>query len=171
MKRSVAAMLLFLGLSRALSAQDADSTSLTRTGQVPPDFTVRTLAGESFTLSAMKGRVVLLSFFATWCPSCREELPALQKGLWEPFREAGLTVLALGREHSAAELDTFRTRNGFTFDFAPDADRSVFRQYATKYIPRTVLVGKDGRILRQTLGYKPGDADSLVLAVARALKR
>jgi peroxiredoxin len=172
MKRLIPMCIAVLGicLSPVLDAQEADTCGHTRIGQIPPDFSVTTLSGQPFTLSALKGRVVVLNFFAVWCPSCRMELPELQKTVWEPFRSAGLAVLAVGREHTASELDTFRTRYGFTFDFAPDTDRSIFRLYADKYIPRTVLVGRDGRIVFQTLGYKPGDMDTLALRITDALK-
>jgi peroxiredoxin len=166
----IAFAVLCMGLAPALGAQEADTSGHTRFGQIAPDFSVTPLSGLPFTLSAMKGRVVVLNFFAVWCPSCRMELPEFQKTVWEPFRNAGLTVLAVGREHTASELEPFRARTGFTFDFAPDPDRSIFRLYADKFIPRTVLIGKDGRILFQTLGYKPGDMDTLAVRVAAALK-
>lgn len=172
MKRPVPLFRVLLGLCVAsiVNGQVADTSGHTRAGGIPPDFSVATLDGRSFTLSAMKGRPVVINFFAIWCPSCRMELPELQKTVWEPFRKAGLEVLAVGREHTAAELDTFRSRNGFTFDFAPDPDRSVFRLYADRFIPRTILVGRDGRIAFQTLGYKPGDMDTLALRVSAVLK-
>ncbi|MBN2202036.1 TlpA family protein disulfide reductase [bacterium] len=172
MKRPAAFGLAFPGLCLAmiLNGQPADTSGHTSVGRIAPDFSAMTLEGRSFTLSEMKGRPVVINFFAIWCPSCRMELPELQKTVWEPFRNAGLEVLAVGREHTAAELDTFRVRHGFTFDFAPDPDRSIFRLYADKFIPRTLLVGRDGRIVFQTLGYKPGDMDTLALRVADALK-
>jgi peroxiredoxin len=172
MKRLIPIGFAVLGICLApvLDAQEVDTCGHTRIGQISPDFSVTTLSGRPFTLSAMKDRVVLLNFFAIWCPSCRMELPELQKTVWEPFQSAGLAVLAVGREHTVSELDTFRTRFGFTFDFAPDPDRSIFRLYADKFIPRTVLVGRDGRVLFQTLGYKPGDMDTLAIRVTAALK-
>ncbi len=162
--------LLILCLTALLSGQVADTSGHTVAGRIPPDFSVVTLEGRSFTLSDMKGRPVVINFFAIWCPSCRMELPELQKTVWEPFRNTGIEVLAVGREHTAAELDTFRMRHGLTFDFAPDPDRSIFRLYADRFIPRTILVGRDGRIAFQTLGYKPGDMDTLALRVSDALK-
>ncbi len=172
MKRPVSFSLVLLGLCLAsiLNGQVADTSGHTRTGEIPPDFSAGTLEGRSFRLSEKKGRPVVINFFAIWCPSCRMELPELQKTVWEPFRKAGLEVLAVGREHTAAEIDTFRSRHGFTFDFAPDPDRSVFRLYADRFIPRTILVGRDGRIAFQTLGYKPGDMDTLAQRVSAELK-
>lgn len=172
MKRSGFWMvLLVFCLGIHACAQDADSTSLTKVGQAAPGFSVATLDGKSFDLSGCIGKVVLLNFFATWCPACKEELPDLQKNVWERFQEAGLIVLAVGREHSGEELEEFRKEGGYTFDFAPDPKREIFRLYATKNIPRNVLIGRDGKIAYQSLGYSPEDFKELVNRIFQALKR
>ncbi len=164
--------LILLGIfAVSVFGQEPDSTALIRVGQVPPDFSVTTLEGKSFTLSACKGKVVLLNFFATWCSACKAELPDLQKNVWERFNKAGLVVLAVGREHSREEVEAFRKENGYTFDFAPDPDRGVFKLYATKNIPRNVLIGKDGRIAYQSLGYEPKAFEELVSQIFSALKQ
>jgi peroxiredoxin len=148
----------------------ADSTALVRIGQVPPDFTVTTLEGRNFNPARAKGSVVLLNFFATWCTACKMELPDLQKNVWEPFKKSGLVVLCIGREHSSEELEKFSRESGYTLDFAPDPKREIFKLFATKNIPRNVLIGKNGTILYQSLGYNPEEFKTLVDRVARALK-
>jgi peroxiredoxin len=163
--------LLTIRLVFPVFAQEADSTALTKVGQVPPGFSTVTLDGKNFNLSGCNGKVVLLNFFATWCPACKEELPDLQKNVWERFREVGLIVLAVGREHSREELEVFRKEGGYTFDFAPDPKREIFKLYATKNIPRNVLIGKDGKIAYQSLGYQPETFKELVNQIFQALKR
>jgi peroxiredoxin len=147
-----------------------DSTTLTRVGQIPPDFSATTLDGRTFTLSRTKGRVVLLNFFATWCAACKVELPELQKNLSEPFKESGLAVICIGREHTREELEKFRKENGFKLDFVPDPARVIFKSFATQNIPRNVLIGKDGTIRYQSLGYSPEGFKELIDRVAGALK-
>jgi peroxiredoxin len=161
-----------LCLAVTLSGQTApdDSTTLTRIGQTPPRFHATLLDGRGFEPAAYRGRVVLLAFFATWCGACRMELPEIQKNLWEPFRNGGLSVVCIGREHTRAELDTFRTANRLTMDFAPDTGRAIFKLFATRNIPRCVLIGKDGIIRYQTLGYDPAGFRELTDRVAAALK-
>jgi len=153
-----------------VSAQEPDSTTLTKIGQIPPDFSVATLDGRHFSASGYKGKIVLLIFFATWCPACQKEFPDLQKNLWEKFRDSGLIVLAIGREHTWDELEKFRKDNGYTFDFAPDPKRGIFNLYATRNIPRNVLIGKDGTIAYQSLGYEPGMFRVLVDKVSELSK-
>jgi len=167
-------VLLFLMIGAAVSAPGQtvpeDSTTLVRIGQESPDFTVTTLAGHAFSPAQAKGGVVLLNFFATWCTACKMELPDLQKNIWEPFRKSGLTVLCIGREHSAQELEKFRDENGYTFDFAPDPKREIYGLFATRNIPRTILIGRKGTVLYQSLGYSPEEFKTLTGQVARALK-
>jgi peroxiredoxin len=151
-------------------AAPEDSTTLTRIGQIPPDFAATMLDGRAFSLAQNKGSVVLLDFFATWCTACKMELPDLQKNVWEPFKSSGLVVICIGREHTREELEKFRDENGFTLDFAPDPTRGIFKLFATKNIPRNVLIGKDGTIRYQSLGYNPDEFKELIDRVCKALK-
>jgi peroxiredoxin len=173
MKRHlVITTILTICIAVRLSGQAApeDSTTLTRVGQIPPDFAATMLDGRAFSLAQNKGRVVLLNFFATWCTACKMELPDLQKNVWEPFKNSGLVVICIGREHTREELEKFRGENRFTLDFAPDPTRGFFKLFATQNIPRNVLIGKDGTIRYQSLGYNPDEFKELIGRVAGALK-
>jgi len=166
------ALILMIGAAFRVLGQTAptDSAALVRLGQIPPAFTVTTLDGRTFSPESAKGNVVLLNFFATWCTACKMELPDLQKNVWEPFRNAGLTVLCIGREHSREELEKFRGDNGYTLDFAPDPKREIFSLFAARNIPRNVLIGRDGSVVYQSLGYSPEEFKTLAARVAQALK-
>lgn len=125
---------------------------LTTVGQIAPEFEVSTLDGKPLHLSDLRGRVVVLNFFATWCGPCRAELPQLQK-LWEAHRDnPEFAMLIVGREETADTVRAFQTENGFTFPMAPDADRTVFSKFARETIPRTVLIDRDGRLIYQVVG-------------------
>src|SRR5438093_12355 len=107
-------------------------------------------------------RVVVLSFFATWCGPCMAEMPHLQKDLWEPLKSKGLTLIAVGREHSVAEMNAFQAKKGFSFLFAADPKREVFGKFATQSIPRCVVVGRDGHIKFQSIGFEEKEFANLV---------
>jgi peroxiredoxin len=153
------------------AADDVAASTLTRIGQTAPDFTATSLAGESFSLSKLRGRVVVLSLFATWCPPCKQELPRVEKELWQALRGRGLVVLALAREENAAVVAPFAKKMGLTFPLLPDPDRSIYARYASGYIPRTYLIAPDGTIAFQAVGYTPQEFDQLVAKATALLAR
>jgi len=160
-----AALSLFLTLS-AFAANEQEST-LTKVGQPAPDFTVKTLDDKEFSLKAHKGKVVLLNFFATWCGPCLAELPHVEKEIWQKFKDKGLVVLAVGREHQNSELLDFQKKNKFTFSIAGDPKREAYSKYASAYIPRTYLINKDGQIIFQSVGFNESELPALISAIEK----
>jgi peroxiredoxin len=135
------------------SAEEVAAATLTAVGQIAPDFTVTTLDGDLIRLSDMRGRIVLLNFFATWCPPCREEMPHLQK-LWEEQGRSGkIVMLSVAREETPVEVVPFREERGLTFPMACDPKREIYALYATGFIPRTYVILGDGTIAYQTQGF------------------
>ncbi len=168
-------IILLLGLTAltcALRAQDeVAAATLTKVGQVAPDFTAPTLTGETITLSKLRGQVVVLSFFATWCGPCKAELPHVEKELWQEFRAKGLTVLAVDREEPAKVIAPFVRQLGLTFPIATDLDRKIYGRYATAYIPRTYVIAPDGTIAYQSAGNSPGEFAAIVKSVKAQLAK
>jgi len=144
----------------------ADDSTLTKVGDKSPVSSIRTIDGKEVKL---EGQVVVLNFFATWCGPCMSEMPHLQKKLWEPLEKKGLVLIAVGREHSEAEVKAFKDKKGFTFAFAADPKREIFGKFATQSIPRCVVVGKDGRIKYQSVGFEEAEFEKLVAAVKKEL--
>src|SRR6516165_9070658 len=116
--------------SRAFAAEPStEETTITKVGQEAPAFSVLTLDGKTIDSKALKGKVVLLDFFATWCRPCLAEMPHLEKEVWQKFKDKGLVVLAIGREHQNSELLDFQKKRSFTFPMAGDAKREVYGRY------------------------------------------
>ncbi len=151
------------------SGRTPEETTLTKVGQEAPDFTATTLDGTSFHLAGERGKVVVLDFFATWCPPCREEMPHLEQQVWERFKGDHFAMLALGREHVDAELLPFVEEFGITFPVAADTKRDAFGLYAEEYIPRTIVVGPEGTILFQSTGYEPSEFQNMIGVIAKAV--
>jgi peroxiredoxin len=137
--------------------------TLTSLGELAPDVAITTVDGPPIHLSDLRGRVVLLNFFATWCGPCKLELPDLQE-IWNKFHDHDeFRMFVIGREESAETVRAFKDEHGFTFPMASDLDRSVFEHFATDRIPRTYLISRDGKILYQCTGYDFENKEILTL--------
>ena len=123
-------------------------------GETAPDFSLKTLSGEEFSLAAARGEVVLISFFATWCPPCREELPLLEQEVWQQLKSPAFRLLAIGREETPEKLRPFVEKIGLSFPVGADPDRSIYSKYAEAYIPRLFLVGRDGKVLFESSDFE-----------------
>jgi thiol-disulfide isomerase/thioredoxin len=136
------------------------ASTITKSGDVSPLTYIRTIDGGTLDL---RGKVVVIDLFATWCGPCKEEMPYVEKYLWQGFKDKGLIVVAVGREHTKAEVAAFQKQNRYTFYFAEDPQKEIYGKFATEYIPRCILVGKDGRIKCQTAGFSKDDFRKLIV--------
>ncbi|MFZ5518058.1 MAG: TlpA family protein disulfide reductase [Candidatus Zhuqueibacterota bacterium] len=150
-------------------AQDEKESTLTTVGQAVPDFQVTTIANEQLDIQKMKGKTVLINFFATWCAPCMAEMPHLQKEIREKFKSDNFVVIAVGREHSAEELTKFNNEKGFTFLIAPDPKREVYGKFAKAYIPRNYLIDKTGKIIYQSIGFNKDEFEELKATIQRSI--
>ena len=108
--------------------------TLTSVGEQAPDIAVTSVEGPSIRLADLRGRVVLVNFFATWCGPCKMELPDLQE-IWSEFQDNDeFRMFVIGREESAETVRTFKDEHGFTFPMASDLDRAAFDRFATESI-------------------------------------
>lgn len=138
----------------------ADS-SVVHKGDPAPDFSLTTINGEEFSLADARGDVVLINFFATWCGPCRMELPHVQQ-IWEERKQnPHFRLLVIGREETKEKVQQFCVANHFTFPAAPDAEGKVYFKYAHEYIPRTLLVSPEGKIICSQMGFDEQDLQEL----------
>jgi peroxiredoxin len=130
---------------------------MTRVGEPAPDMSVVKLDGQQFSLSELRGKVVLVNFFATWCGPCMVELPHMEK-LWNQWRgNDGFEMLVIDRGESQETAEAFRAKSGFTFPIAVDPKAIAFNKFAKEGIPRTYLISKEGTILYQSIGFADND--------------
>ena len=115
---------------------------LTRVGEDAPDIEVIRLDGSPVRLSELRGKVVLLNFFATWCGPCGHELPHLQL-LWNDLQgNEDFRLLVVDRKETQQTAADFQSKNGYTFPMAVDPDGAAFGKFANEGIPRTYLISR-----------------------------
>jgi peroxiredoxin len=162
---------LFLLLPFVTIAQQ-DQTTLTKIGDQVPQFSFEVEKGKVVNINDYKGKLVLIKLFATWCPPCNTELPLVQKQIWEKYsNNAGFAFFVFGREEGWDKLIPYKEKKGFTFPILPDADRNIFKQFATQSIPRNIIVDQDGKIIYQSIGYSEKEFAEMVTLINENLKK
>jgi len=138
-------------------------------GAPAPDFTLPRLGGgDRVRLDSLRGRVVFLNFWATWCKPCEEEMPAMER-LYQAFRDDGLEMLAISVDVGEAEVIAFQERMGLSFPLLHDPDRSVASRYQSFRFPETYLIDQQGTVVGRYIGPRDWDAPVYQDAVRRLL--
>jgi cytochrome c biogenesis protein CcmG/thiol:disulfide interchange protein DsbE len=134
-----------------IAAVRADPPPLPRRGFIAPDFSLETLDGQTIALSDLRGQVLLITFWASWCPPCREEMPAIQQ-VYERYRDQDFVVLAVNLQEQDAQVTAFTDRLELTFPVLIDRDGSVFDRYRVMALPSTFFVDRAGVIQELAVG-------------------
>jgi peroxiredoxin len=120
-------------------------------GVQAPEFDLATADGKRVSLTALRGHVVLLNFWATWCPPCREEMPSMER-LYQEFKTQGLAVLAVDIQESPKQVARFMRDFRLTFPALLDTDAAVAGRYGARGLPSTYLIDRNGRVVGQAVG-------------------
>jgi peroxiredoxin len=170
MKKVLLAFLLGMIVQMTVLCQ-GDPTTLLKTGDKAPLFICKTIDGKTIDLSKLKGKIVMINFFATWCGPCNQELPVLQENIWNKYKDnPNFVLIILGREHTEQEIMDFVAKKKFTMPFAPDQGREIFKLYASQSIPRNIIIDRDGNIFFQNIGFSFEEFKKLELLLAEKIK-
>ena len=149
---------------------DIAATTLIHKGDVAPDFTVEMVDGSKITLSQLKGKVVIINFWATWCPPCRQEMTHVQKEIIDRFKGKDVVFLPISRGEKKTVVEAFRKKENYTFPMGLDPQQTIYKKYASNYIPRNFVVGKDGKVIYVSVGFSPDEFAEMIKTVENAAK-
>ena len=165
MKPLVTAALLSVFLTMALSAStQAGSASsvaqrgIVKPGEPAPNFQLRDMNGRIVSLSELRGKVVLLNFWATWCGPCRVEMPAMER-LYRTYDRKDFEILAVSTDaQGVAVTRPFQEENKLTFPILHDADFRVGLSYGARTLPMTFMVDRQGVVRQHIFGARDWEA-------------
>jgi thiol-disulfide isomerase/thioredoxin len=163
-------VLILVGIAGFLSVRIARGDPAGLKGKTPPDFTLKTFDDkDDVTLSKLKGKVVVLDFWATWCPPCRASLPHIEKLAADKEKaKQGLVVLAVNDQEGKDKIAPFMTEQKFTFTVPMDSDGKVLTAYEIEGIPTTVVIGRDGLVRAVFVGFDSSEGGKGVDAAVEA---
>ncbi len=160
--------LLVLGSLARVNAQEKET--LVKVGDDVPEFVVEMFDGQKINIKDLKGKIVLINFWATWCPPCQEELKRVQKEIIDRFKGKDFVFLAISREESKEQVKKFRERNGYTFPMGLDPERKIYSKFATATIPRNFIIDKKGKIVEIEVGYTKEAFAKMIEKLEKLLK-
>jgi thiol-disulfide isomerase/thioredoxin len=134
-----------------------------------PAFVLTTIAGESIDSASLRGKVVLVNFWATWCGPCKEEMPALER-LKESFSGKNLELLAVTTDEQLEGIRGFVHTLGLEFPVLLDNTKDVSAAFGVRGLPTTVVIGKDGRMLAKAVGPRRWDGPESIALIHMLLE-
>jgi len=124
-----------------------------------PDFTLKSRSGENIKLSELRGQVVMINFWASWCGPCRQEMPILEQ-IYQHYAPMGFTLLGVNVEEDSAAANKVLKEIAVSFPVLYDTKNQVSERYQVRAMPTTVLIDRDGQMRYLHKGYQSGYEDS-----------
>ncbi len=133
-------------------AQAAPAAPAGMIGLTAPDFTLTDMQGQQVSLSQFRGKIVILNFWATWCPPCVEEMPSMEQ-LYREFKDQDLVVLAVNVESSGQEaVSEFLAKKSYSFKILLDPDAETQNTYGVFRLPESFLIDRNGVVVEKVIG-------------------
>ncbi len=139
-------------------------------GSPAPDFSLVDLNGKTWTLSDLKGQVVFVNFWATWCPPCREEMPSMQK-VYETLPRDKFKMLAVLNKDKPEVARSFAAKRGITMPILNDQDNKVGPKYGLTGLPETFIIDKKGVVREKFIGPAQWDSPAVLRMLTNYINR
>ncbi len=131
-----------------------------------PDFNLEDQNGKFLKMSDYKGKVVIVNFWATWCPPCRKEMPSMQRA-WEILKNEDIMMLAINVGEDSDQIFAFTAEYPVEFPLLMDIDSSVIRQWKVRGLPTTFIVSPAGKIVYQAIGDRDWDSAEILQQIRK----
>lgn len=162
--------------SLSCNAQGKNDTRgyIVKVGDMAPDFSMKMLNGETVKLSALRGKVVMLQFTASWCGVCRKEMPFIEKDIWLKHKDnKDFVLMAIDRGETKDKVEQLVQSTGITYPIGFDPDSKIFFKYAEKNagITRNVIIDRDGRIVMLTRLFEPEEFQNMCTEIDKLIEK
>jgi peroxiredoxin len=154
--------------TNAVADANADRGYIVKTGDIAPaDFELVLTDGTKTSLKQLRGKVVILQFTASWCSVCREEMPHLEKEVWQAYKDKGLVLIGVDRDEPLEKVKSFHRVMNISYPLALDPGADIFCRFANKKsgVTRNVVIDRDGKIVYLTRLYDKQEFASMLKAV------
>lgn len=141
---------------------------IVKTGDIAPsDFELVLTDGTKTSLKQLRGKVVILQFTASWCSVCREEMPHLEKDIWQAYKDKGLVLIGVDRDEPLEKVKGFHQVMNISYPLALDPGADIFGRFANKKsgVTRNVVIDRDGKIVYLTRLYDKQEFASMLKVV------
>ena len=141
---------LMIGCDNSTSEQSVPKGGLV--GNIAPDFTLTDMQGQQVSLSQFRGKVVIVNFWATWCPPCREEMPSMEK-LYRDYQDKGLVMLAVNVDENGKQaVAKFLQRTPHSFPILLDSENVAQNTYGVFRFPESFIIDRNGVVVEKIIG-------------------
>ncbi len=173
--RKIFLILAFVSTLVSCEAQQEDSSRgyKVEVGQQAPKIDLQLLDGGRVTTESLKGKVVVLQFTASWCSVCREEMPHLEKEVWQRFKGDNFILIAVDLKENPEKIKPFIAKTGITYPVAMDSDGKLFEAYTKPKagVTRNIVIDKNGKIVYLTRLYEREEFEKMVDFIDKELKK
>jgi thiol-disulfide isomerase/thioredoxin len=161
--------LLLLIRSTAFAATLAVTSLVGASSSLAPSFALPSRSGDMVSLDKLKGQVIMLNFWASWCGPCRQEMPLLDQ-MHKRYSSLGFTLLGVNVEANTQDAEKWLTQTPVTFPVLFDKENKVSKLYDVNAMPSTVFIDRKGNVRYLHRGYKPGDEGAYLNQIRALLK-
>ncbi len=143
-------LVISIGLISCRNNSSADDKGyIVKVGEMAPDFTINEAGGNSYKLSDLRGKIVMLQFTASWCSVCRTEMPFIEKEIWQLHKDSDLAVIGIDRDEPVGTVAKFQKDMAITYPLALDPGAEIFKLFAMEKagVTRNVIIDREGKII------------------------